>query len=276
MIRSLFPIQRKQSIPSPIDLRSVISEHNDLLKAVQEKRDALQKLHEEYAQEVQQRLAKLDATIAEMRLIQKGDRGEDGKDGNDGTSVDHGKVVTDVLKRIPPPIKVDYTKVAKLAAQLVPKPKNGKDGQSVDVATVIEELKKTQHLSIEHIKGLDPTVKALSSQLAGKIYGRDTSIRGGGDTVAAGSGVTITLTNGVKTISASGGSFSTLSATETPNGSRTVFTFSLATAQPSYLVVDNVWMKATTASGTVNWTWNSGAKQATLTVPAQDDIWGLV
>lgn len=74
----------------------------------------------------------------------------------------------------------------------------------------------------------------------------------------------------------SGGGFTPLAATETPNGSLTVFTFSTATAQPTYLVVDNVWMKATTKAGTVNWTWASGPKQATLTIPPADDIWGVV
>jgi hypothetical protein len=66
-----------------------------------------------------------------------------------------------------------------------------------------------------------------------------------------------------------------LSSTETPNGSRTTFTFSTATSQPSCLVVDGVWTKATSKSGTVNWTWDSGTKVATLTIPAQDDIWAI-
>lgn len=67
-----------------------------------------------------------------------------------------------------------------------------------------------------------------------------------------------------------------LSSTEVPNGSITVFTFSSASAQPSYIVSDNVWMKATTKSGTVNWTWNGGLKQATLSVPPSDEIYAIV
>ncbi len=83
--------------------------------------------------------------------------------------------------------------------------------------------------------------------------------------------------DGVVTVTASGGSgFTTLTATETPNGVITVFTFAAASAQPSYLVIDNVWMKATSAAGTVNWTWNNGTKKATLTIPATDDLWALV
>lgn len=100
---------------------------------------------------------------------------------------------------------------------------------------------------------------------------------GGGDTVLAGANITvITNTNGTKTISALGGGFSTLAATETPNGSRTIFTFSTATAQPSYIVSDGVFMKSVAASGTINWTWNAGSKQATMAVPPTDDNYAIV
>jgi hypothetical protein len=66
-----------------------------------------------------------------------------------------------------------------------------------------------------------------------------------------------------------------LAATETPDGSTTVFTFAAASAQPRYIVADNVWQKATTKSGTINWTWNSGTKQTTLSVTPQDDIYAI-
>lgn len=72
-----------------------------------------------------------------------------------------------------------------------------------------------------------------------------------------------------------GGGFTTLAPTETPNGIRTVFTFATATSQPTFIVSDNAMMQATTKSGTVNWTWNSGSKQATMTIPPIDDIVGI-
>ena len=72
-----------------------------------------------------------------------------------------------------------------------------------------------------------------------------------------------------------GGGFTTLQPTETPNGVLTVFTFSTATGQPTFIVSDNAMMQAVTKSGTVNWTWNNGALQATMTIPPQDDIEGI-
>lgn len=72
-----------------------------------------------------------------------------------------------------------------------------------------------------------------------------------------------------------GGGFTVLQPTETPNGSRTVFTFSTATSQPTFIVSDNAMTQAVTKSGTVNWTWNSGTLQATMTIPPNDDIVGI-
>lgn len=84
--------------------------------------------------------------------------------------------------------------------------------------------------------------------------------------------------DGVVTVNATGGSggFTVLVATEIPNGNRTVFTFATAAAQPSYLRIDNVWVKAVSSSGKVNWTWASGPLQATLSVPPSDDIEAVV
>lgn len=77
-------------------------------------------------------------------------------------------------------------------------------------------------------------------------------------------------------ISNSGGAgFTTLLPTETPNGARTTFTFATATGQPTFIVSDNALMQATTKSGTINWTWNGGLTQATMTIPPQDDIIGI-
>lgn len=86
--------------------------------------------------------------------------------------------------------------------------------------------------------------------------------------------VRVEPTTGRVLISVSGatGAFTVLQPTETPNGVLTVFTFATATGQPQFVISDNAMQQATTKSGTVNWTWNNGALQATMTIPPQDDI----
>lgn len=72
-----------------------------------------------------------------------------------------------------------------------------------------------------------------------------------------------------------GGGFTVLQPTETPNGVRTVFTLSTATGQPTFVISDNAMMQATSKAGTVNWTWNGGTLQVTMTIPPQDDLVGI-
>ena len=152
----------------------------------------------------------------------------------------------------------------------------GRDGMHADPMAVIEALRnlpEEKRLTTKDISGLDQTIQAFQSQMRGKMG----YVHGGGDTVAAGTGISITRnSDGTTTIASTSTGFTELAATETPNGSTTVFTFATATAQPSFIISDNVWLKATTKSGTVNWTWDAGLKQATLTVPPQDDIRGIV
>lgn len=296
-------MRRIAPTPSPIDFREVVKEHNSLVKTAEDKRNALQKLHDEasamhleatdahnrFMATVEAKLRHLDGLIEQAKTIQKGDKGDNapgpvaGVDypiPKDGTSVDHDKVVADVLKKVPTPKDgnsptVDYKKIIKAVLPLLPKPDKPKDGKAPTMKEIMDEIKKT--LKVEHIPGLSNEIASYRSQLAGKAYGRDTLVRGGGDTVAAGSNITISNSNGVKTISSSGGSgFTELTATETPNGSTTVFTFAAAASQPSYVVSDNVWMKATSKAGTVNWTWNNGTKKATMTVPPVDDLYAIV
>lgn len=66
--------------------------------------------------------------------------------------------------------------------------------------------------------------------------------------------------------------FLKLAPTETPNGSLKIFTFSTAVSQPNFVVSDGAMTQAVSKTGTVNWTWSSGAKQATMSIPPQDDI----
>lgn len=209
-------------------------------------------------------------------LAIKGDKGNPGKDADP-------KVVAQIVREQIPHLKgedgapgkdADPEQVARIVLGRIKPPK---DGASPDadmlIDAIVHRITDGNVLKPQHIAGLDELFKSAARK-SGEGY-----VHGGGITrLTAGSNITITkLADGSYRITSTGGSgFSTLAATEAPNGNLKVFTFSTASAQPTYLVVDNVWMKAMSAGGTTNWTWNNGTKKATLTVSAQDDIWGVV
>lgn len=68
-----------------------------------------------------------------------------------------------------------------------------------------------------------------------------------------------------------GGGLTLITITGTVNGVNTTFTCS----QPTYVVADGVWSRATDsqASPQTNWTWAAGT--LTMTVPPQSDIYGF-
>lgn len=253
--------------------------------------DELRKMHAALAPAIE--LAKKAlATFEAIKQGTPGMPGTHGKPGIPGKNVTPAEVEAAVIKHLKQPengvsptaeaIAEEVLKSKKLFKFIQKRLKKGEDGKAPEmdsiVGMVIGEIAK-QGLPIEMIKGLDGKISEIRNHvaLAGAVYGKDTWARGGGDTVEAGTGITITTTvNGQKQISASGSSSSYLTATQTPNGVITVFTFAAATAQPSAIVSDNVIMRATTGAGTVNWTWNNGLKQATMTIPPQDEIFGIV
>lgn len=100
----------------------------------------------------------------------------------------------------------------------------GKDGKAPSletiVASVLEEITSGKKLTIDHIDGLTDGLAQLKDFL--KVGG----YRGGGDTVAAGTGVTITIdANGHKVITATGGAGNAVYGENlTPQGPGTVYT----------------------------------------------------
>jgi hypothetical protein len=217
-----------------------------------------------------------DPTLAVLSHIQtlkgeKGDKGDPGKDGQDGKHF----IGSQGIPGIPGRNGRDGKDGAP-GHDVVGKPgrdgKDGKDGISPSIDAIIKELKKMP-ISFKDIKDA-PDLTDLPQLIKFLKAG---GFRGGGDTITAGANITVTRANGLTTVAAtSGGGFTTLLPTQTPNGVLNVFTFAAATAKPSFIIVDNAWQQATTKSGTVNWTWNAGAKQATFTVPPSDDVIGVV
>jgi len=133
---------------------------------------------------------------------------------------------------------------------------------------VFEEVTKhpNKKLYPKHITGLEQTLHAFETQLKSK----GGYLHGGGDTVGAGSNITIVEIGGKKIISSTGGgsTFIELDPIETPDGSNTVFTF---TQKPTYIISDGVKLRENSG-----WTWNVGLLQATLSVPPQYSLWGEI
>ncbi len=224
--------------------------------------------HEEKMKELDAVIERGTNKINNLRVPAKGDPGK---------HADEKAIEERVLARIPVP-KDGESPDAKDVAQIVTDMLAAEKEDPIDAQDIVEqvigEITKKKILKPDHIDGLSKNLQQFASQLKpGMGY-----VHGGGITrLTAGTNITIVkLTDGSYRITAAGGGFTALTATETPNGVRTVFTFAGASAQPTYMRVDGTLTKATSASGTVNWTWNAGLKQATLVIPAQDDIDGIV
>lgn len=178
---------------------------------------------------------------------EKGERGERGLQGDRGEKGDQG-----------------------IAGKDGEKGKDGKNGTdaTVDIPAfadkMAEYMLKEKKLTTKHIgdftDGLEQTLRPIRSLVTG--------FRGGGDTVGAGSGITITNTNGVRVISASGGAGFQV-PTGTVNGVNQTFVFTTA---PNVIVVDQGRaMQRVSSDGTVNWT--LAGTTATLSVAPTFDIY---
>lgn len=274
---------RFRGVPTRRPVASPLGNPFDIMSMIEE----LRRVHADFSkgrEMVEKALEMFDA-------IKKGDPGRPGRPGRDGqnarqiTESDVEAAVRKVFKQPKDGISPSAEEVAEAVLQSKKlfrfikkrlKPGDpGKDGEAPEAQTlvgmVLAEMAKSK-IAFGQVEGLEGKFAELRNHIATK-----NNWRGGGDTVTAGSGIAITDTvNGNKQISATGSGFDQLASTETPDGNITVFTFPTATAQPSLIVSDNVVMKATTRAGTVNWTWNSGLKQATMTIPPVDDIYAIV
>lgn len=135
-------------------------------------------------------------------------------------SIDYERLAELVLPHLKPGkdgVNPDPKEVARMAAKMINIPKQGLPGPrgndakldlgqfTKDFLDMLKEGKIT--LSPEHIKGLKNEIATIRNMAANppQIYGKTTWARGGGDTVQAGSGITIISTpDGTKLISASG------------------------------------------------------------------------
>lgn len=245
----------KKSVDTAIERMHAVAvkESNNATSGV---KDELSKMCDEIMSrmmlEHESMMAECDQKMSEMK---------DGEDGMDGKDADEEAMLSRLEAKIPP--------------RMTP----------IEIRDALESIQlEDEQLNIEAIRGL----KEILTKLEEKVGGRTTIIGGNHplstlpDVNASGisDGQVLAWSTSLgrwEAVTPSGGAgFTQLTATETPDGTITVFTFAAASAQPSYLIIDNVWMRATTKNGSVNWTWNAGSKQATLAIPPNEDIVGVV
>lgn len=280
---------RRDSMPvSHLEFKTAFERLTGMIKM------AVTDLQKQYTRLVQMEdefIARMDKRLLELK-------------GKDGISPDPKKIVAEVLKNIRQPKDgetpiIDYQKIAGMVLAMIPTPK---DGASVDengviakleerlgasVQSKIETLQSDKKLNVKMIDGItEHIVDVMTKHSYSGGGGSALSLLSSGSLKVQsaqalnfkGSGApTVTIgSNGVTNLDFSGGGFSKLAATETPDGNILVFTFATASVQPSFLIIDGVWSEATNPDSSVNWTWNAGLKQATLAIPPNKSIKGIV
>lgn len=210
---------------------------------------------------IDQKIAEIDYKMEEALRLEKGEKGEDAdelkiaqwvlsqiptpKDGRDGKDADEDRIVSKIAKMVP---KSDD--IAKEVLKRIPENK-------ASLKVIQEKIELDPEVLMGHLEKLSPKLKDKLGineiDKLTKILDRR-YIHGGGDTVTAGTNVTITRNaNGDKVINATGGSGTTvLAATGTIDDTNTIFTF---TSVPTIVVINGASYAATsTVGGTLAWT----------------------
>lgn len=216
----------------------------DLTKAHAKFNDGIQKLSE-YAKTVYENAQKVQAHMDRIKSLPKGPKGDTGET----PEIDIEGIKSDILAQIPTPIDGEtpsMDEIVKAVLPFLPKAESRVvKAPEIDheklADLVVKKISDGKKLKIDHVAGLRGEVDSYRAQLAGKVYGKDTWARGGGDTVVAGSNITFGKdANGNKIINASGGTggggFSTVIPIGTIDGNNRIFT---ASGKVSVAVVDS-------------------------------------
>lgn len=178
----------------------LLEAHKSFLGAVKDYNESV-KGHTSIAQKVLETATELRQHMSRINSLPKGDT----------PVIDVEAIVRNVLAKLPKPEKgepgkdaqVDEEKIAKKVLSRIRLPKDGKDAV-VDhdqlASSVIDKIIEGKMLKMGSVDGLEETLTSYKRQVsrsAGYVHG-------GGDTVAAGAGVSITNIDGTKVISATG------------------------------------------------------------------------
>lgn len=235
--------------PNVLDIGELVAQLNKLNDKVNEV-DVLKNELTDKLIEANYTINQAQIQLERAKEIQKGDKGDNADNQaiaewvlsqipkpKDGESVDEEKVVSTILSKIviPKPKDgvtptIDEKAIAKKVFGMI-KPVEV-DHQAI-VDKVFEDITTgKKKLSTKHIgdftEGLEQTIKPIKRLAEG--------FRGGGDTVDAGTGISIVNIGGKKIISSTGGTgFTIETPTGTVDGANVTFT---VTSTPKYIISD--------------------------------------
>jgi len=245
-IRALQPIKRPAKAPLQPDIGQTINQlYNigEIAKQLQELRDILTQKIEEVDKTIQETKQKVQQELSVKK-------GEQGLKGEAGKNADEEAIIKRVISKIeiPEPQYIDEEKLSRKIAKLVldklPVPQDGKDGKDAEIdheklAGIVSKHIETGKIKIttKHVEGFENAQAVLRNFM---VRG---SLHGAGDTVKAGTNVTLTRnSDGTTTISSSGGAGGTWHV-ETPtgviDGANVTFTLSTTPASNSLLLYLN-------------------------------------
>lgn len=173
----------------------------------------------------------LRGKVTEAIMYAKAIKPEKGEPGRDAPKLDEKMVAQELAKRIPKPRDgkdADEAAITKRVIARIPKPRDGIDGKDavVDhekIASRVLEVLKEQKLKPEHVEGIGEMMQKYWQKV--QKQSKSGVMRGGGDTVLAGTGITITRDSvGRSTIAASGTAAGTPVYSEVVSGANNSWT----------------------------------------------------
>lgn len=245
------PVPARSLMRSPMQMGDSPAAMAQVMQGIRE----LAKMHATFLQNVE----KLEARLAQ---IQRGERGPTGpagmgiegpagRDGKDGRGFDE-------------------QTARRMIKKLMPRVKDGKDAQPIPREEIVgmifdEMISGRRKLHVGHVEGFEQTLSPIRRMIA------NLGMRGGGDTVVAGTGVTITNTrNGNKEISAPGAGISVIAVAGSINDSNVSFT---AASQPTLLNVNGQFYQKT--GGNITWSYAAGTITLSSPVGTGGSIFGI-
>lgn len=282
-------VRGKRSIrPVGRSVRSSLAEMAELYEPLGKALKDFEEMKKKHQKEHEDALAALKTEGENIRLqatkIQKGDKGDmpiagvhfrmpkDGKDADEKAIED--RVSKRMVQQMRQPANgkdaiVDYKKLARMVARRMPKPKTSdvdfKAPTTAELVHTLKNLPKGERLTLDDLDGAEDKIKKFWER-----YPRG-YLHGGGDSVAAGSGISIT-TNGAgqKVISAAGTAISIITVSGTINDSNVDFT---ANAEPTLLNINGSFYAQT--GGNITWTYSGGDIVLSTPVGANGSIFGI-